>query len=82
MPWFHSWNKPKSKISKKEKFSIIQITGNVVCKLIIAGKIKAISISKIKKIIVIKKNRKENGRRGDDFWSNPHSKEDIFSRSK
>lgn len=49
--------------------------------LIIAGRINAISTSKIKKIIVIKKNRKENGIREDDFWSNPHSKEEFLSRS-
>lgn len=30
---------------------------------------------------MIKKKRKENGRREDDFGSNPHSKGDLFSRS-
>lgn len=45
------------------------------------GKIRAISTSKIKKIIVIKKNRKEKGRREDDLGSNPHSKGVDFSRS-
>lgn len=45
------------------------------------GRIKAISTSKIKKIIVIRKNRKENGKREDDLGSNPHSKGDLFSRS-
>lgn len=47
----------------------------------IIGRIKAISTSKIKKIIVIKKNRNENGNREDDFGSNPHSNGDLFSRS-
>lgn len=47
----------------------------------IIGRIKAISTSKIRKIIVIKKNRKEKGRREDDFGSNPHSNGDAFSRS-
>lgn len=47
----------------------------------IIGKIKAISTSKIKKIIVIKKNRNENGKRDDDFGSNPHSNGEHFSRS-
>lgn len=32
-------------------------------------------------MIVIRKKRKENGTRDEDFWSNPHSKADIFSRS-
>lgn len=50
-------------------------------KIIIIGKIKAISTSKIKKIIVIKKNRKENGNREEDFGSNPHSNGELFSRS-
>lgn len=50
-------------------------------KIIIIGKIKAISTSKIKKIIAIKKNRNEKGNREEDFGSNPHSKGDLFSRS-
>jgi hypothetical protein len=41
----------------------------------------AISTSKIKKIIAIKKNRRENGKRDELKGSNPHSKGDIFSRS-
>ena len=45
------------------------------------GKIKAISTSKIKKIMVIKKNRKEKGNREEDFGSNPHSNGEDFSRS-
>ena len=49
--------------------------------IIIIGKIRAISTSKIKKIIVIKKNRKENGSREEDFGSNPHSNGEDFSRS-
>lgn len=49
--------------------------------MIIIGKISAISTSKIKKIIVIKKNRREKGKRDDDFGSNPHSNGDDFSRS-
>lgn len=41
-----------------------------------------ISISKIKKIIAIKKNCIEKGNRGDEDGSNPHSKGEFFSRSK
>jgi len=48
----------------------------------IIGSIKTISTSKIKKIIVIKKNRKENGNREDLLGSNPHSKGEFFSRSE
>lgn len=47
----------------------------------IIGNNKTISTSKIKKIIVIKKNRKEKGRRDELFGSNPHSKGEFFSRS-
>lgn len=47
----------------------------------IIGRIKAISTSKIKKIIEIKKNWREKGKREDLFGSNPHSKGDAFSRS-
>jgi hypothetical protein len=51
--------------------------------LIIIGKGRriAISTSKIKKIIVIIKNRRENGIREDEKGSNPHSKGEDFSRS-
>jgi hypothetical protein len=52
-----------------------------ILKIIIIGKIKAISTSKIKKIIVIKKNRMEKGRRAEFIGSKPHSKGDVFSRS-
>lgn len=39
------------------------------------GKIKEISTSKIKKIILIKKKCTENGKRNNEILSNPHSKE-------
>jgi hypothetical protein len=48
--------------------------------VIIIGKINAISTSKIKKIIAIKKNRIENGVREELKGLNPHSNGDIFSR--
>lgn len=47
----------------------------------IIGKIKAISTSKIKKMMAIKKNRIEKGRREEFIGSNPHSKGEHFSRS-
>lgn len=43
--------------------------------------IRAISTSKIRKIIAIKKNRIEKGSRAELIGSNPHSKGDDFSRS-
>ena len=46
------------------------------------GKIKAISTSKIKKIIAIKKNRIEKGKRDEFIGLNPHSNGDNFSRSE
>ena len=50
-------------------------------KITIIGRISAISTSKIKKIIVIKKNRIEKGKREEFIGSNPHSKGEHFSRS-
>lgn len=60
---------------------IVQINKFENLKMIIIGKINAISTSKIKKIIVIKKKRNEKGKREEDFGSNPHSKGELFSRS-
>lgn len=48
----------------------------------IIGSIKAISTSKIKKIIAIKKNLIEKGFRGELNGENPHSKGEVFSFSK
>lgn len=50
-------------------------------KVIIIGRIKAISTSKIKKIIAIKKNRIEKGRREEDKGLKPHSNGESFSCS-
>jgi hypothetical protein len=52
---------------------------NLIIKII--GKIRAISTSKIKKIIAIIKNRREKGSREDSDGSKPHSNGDLFSRS-
>lgn len=41
-----------------------------------------ISTSKIRKIIAIKKNCREKGKRADLLGSNPHSNGEFFSRSK
>jgi len=41
---------------------------------------RVISTSKIRKITAIRKNRREKGRRDGKAGSNPHSKEDVFSR--
>jgi hypothetical protein len=46
------------------------------------GRIRAISTSKIKKMIAIKKNRIEKGRREEFIGLNPHSKGESFSRSE
>lgn len=50
-------------------------------KIVIMGIIRVISISKIRKIIKIKKKCKEKDRRGVLCGSNPHSKGDNFSKS-
>lgn len=45
------------------------------------GRINAISTSKIKKIIAIKKNRIEKGSREEEKGLKPHSNGESFSRS-
>ena len=45
-----------------------------IFKIIGNGRIKVISISKIKKIIAIRKNLIEKGRRAELLGANPHSK--------
>lgn len=50
--------------------------------VIIIGRTSAISTSKIKKIIAIKKNRIEKGSREELKGLKPHSKGDVFSCSK
>ena len=60
-------------------YNQVKILENLI--IITIGKIKAISTSKIKKIIEIKKNRIEKGIRDEFIGSNPHSKGDLFSRS-
>lgn len=80
-PCFHSWSSPNSKIVIKIILVIVHHIKLEILKIIIIGKIKAISTSKIKKIIVIRKNRIEKGRREEFIGSNPHSKGDVFSRS-
>ena len=73
---------PHNKTTKKVKYTILQyviLDENIAG---MAGRSITISTSKIKKIIVSKKNRSEKGRRCLQFASNPHSKGDDFSRLK
>lgn len=58
---------------------IVQINKFEKLNVIIMGRIRAISTSKIKKMIAIKKNRIEKGAREEFKGLNPHSKGDIFS---
>lgn len=80
-PCFHSWRSPINKI--KIKIILVKDHHQIFETLIITiiGKINAISTSKIKKIIVIKKNRIEKGNREEFIGSKPHSKGEVFSRS-
>lgn len=80
-PWFHSWKRPANKITIKINLVKDQEIILEVFKIIIIGKINAISTSKIKKIMAIKKNCIEKGIREVFRGSNPHSKGDAFSRS-
>lgn len=79
-PFFHSWNNPVIKIKLNKILVINHINILEIFKVIIIGINNAISISKIKKIIVIIKNRNENGIRLKKIGLNPHSKGDIFSK--
>lgn len=81
-PWDHSWKRPIKRIKKNKILESIQFIKLEVFIIEIIGKIKVISTSKIKKIIVIKKNRMEKGIREELKGSKPHSKGEIFSRSK
>lgn len=65
----------------KNIINILKLISLEIFKRIIMGIISEISISKIKKIIAIKKNCNENGFRGKDLGSNPHSNGEDFSRS-
>lgn len=80
-PLFHSKYSPSriieiivSEENKNKEFNVLLIKGR--------GKTKIISMSKIKKIIEILKNRKEKGTRVKIFGSNPHSKGEVFSLSE
>lgn len=67
----------------KKKFNVIdKLIIFEISMILIIGKIKIISTSKIKKIIAIKKNWIENGKRELFLGSNPHSKGEFFSLSK
>lgn len=80
-PWFHSWYRPISKIAMKITLVVDQVIKLLLFFDIIIGNISAISTSKIKKIIAIKKKFNEKGRREELKGSNPHSKGEFFSRS-
>ena len=80
-PWFHSWKRPANKITIKINLVKDQERMLDAFKIIIIGKINAISTSKIKKIMAIKKNCIEKGIREVFRGSNPHSKGEDFSRS-
>lgn len=65
----------------KNNLVIVQFIKFDVLITIIIGNKRAISTSKIKKIIAIKKNRNEKGNREEFIGSNPHSNGEHFSRS-
>ena len=50
-------------------------------RFVMEGRIKVNSISKIRKIMAMRKNWIEKGKRADLIGSNPHSKGEGFSRS-
>jgi hypothetical protein len=67
----------------RNRDSTIEITEMLqVRRLVMAGRIKVNSMSKIRKITAIRKNWIENGSRAELIGSNPHSKGEGFSRSR
>lgn len=80
-PSFHSWNKPKRRIIKKEKAPNRRGKLRKDLKAAGVGINKTISISKTKKITARRKNRVEKGIRALFLGSKPHSKGEAFSRS-
>jgi hypothetical protein len=70
------------RIKMKINLVNVQIIRLEVFSVKIIGRIRAISTSKIRKIIAIKKNRIEKGRREEFIGVNPHSNGDSFSRSE
>lgn len=80
-PWFHSCRRPKIKIIQMNADARVSVIGLREYIRIPKGRRSAISTSNTRKIIVIRKNRKENGLRDLLTGSNPHSKGESFSRS-
>lgn len=72
---------PKIKIIRNIKLVHDQVRIDSIFSEIGMGSRRAISTSKMMKIIAIRKNRRENGSREEDLGSNPHSNGDLFSRS-
>lgn len=75
----YSINRPKIKIIKNKNERIIYILLNILVRKT-RGINKVISISKIRKIRLIKKNWILKGIRDLEIGSNPHSNGEIFSR--
>jgi hypothetical protein len=80
-PSFHSWIKPRRRISKK-RIEVIRVVFKLLVKIMVGmGISSTISMSNTIKIIAKRKKRIENGMRAVLLGSNPHSKGDDFSRS-
>lgn len=80
-PCFHSITNPIIRIEKRKKHEIVQLKILISFINMGVGNSKVISISKIKNISLIEKKWIENLTRGFEKGSNPHSKEEDFSRS-
>lgn len=80
-PFFHSCNKPAVRTTTTITAVEAHIVNLVIFSKIPIGNTSATSISKIRKIRVVIKNRSEKGARAFLKGENPHSKGVIFSRS-
>jgi len=80
-PCIHSWIRPQIKIIVKINRALVNGRGSRILGARAKGSRRETSTSKIKKIIVMMKNRREKGLRAFFEGSNPHSKGEAFSRS-
>ena len=79
-PWFHSCAKPIIRIRTNRLVVNVHWVGDELWYVWIIGINRTISTSKIKNMIVNRKNRNEKGIRVDFLGSNTHWKGDLFSR--
>lgn len=79
---FHSCNSPVISVKMNTREINVHVSEGMLIGRMGRGRRTAISTSKIKKMIAIIKKRKEKGIREPENGENPHSKGEVFSRSR